>query len=125
MNLFVFLGIFLIACGGLTLFSTFKGSGTAGVAKVEARHIRIVKNESGRFLYSEYEFTHKGEAVTAKCPNKTKTPEGEMETMYYDVAKDILSTYQSRRMVIIVGICSIVLGILCIYFRIPLSAIHG
>lgn len=121
MNLFVFLGLFLIACGGLIIFSTIKGSGKAGVAKVEAELVQTAHNESGRFLYTEYDFTLNGEKLRVRCPNKTKTPVGGKETMYYDIAKNILSSEGSRRTVLIVATVCIVLGVLSLYFRTPLN----
>lgn len=125
MNLFVFLGIFLIACGGMITFSTFKGSGKAGVAKVEAELVRIATSESGRFLYTEYSFMFEGDKINVKCPNKTKNPVGAKETMYYDITKNILSSEGSRRTVLIIAACCIVLGILVLYFRGPLTVIFG
>lgn len=125
MNLFVFLGIFLIACGAMVIFSTLKGSGKAGVAKVEAKLEQVATNSSGRFLYTEYSFTFEGDEIRVKCPNKTKAEIGRREIMYYDVAKDILASAGSRKLSLIIAVCCIVLGVLCIYFRVPLSAIRG
>ena len=125
MNLFVFLGIFLVVCGAMVIFSTLNGSGKAGVAKVDAELVRTATNESGRFLYTEYSFTFEGEKINVKCPNKTKTPVGGHETMYYDITKNILSSETSRRNVLIIAVCCIVLGVLCFYFKTPLTEIFG
>lgn len=125
MNLFVFLGIFLIACGAMIIFSTLKGSGKAGVAKVDARLEQVVTNSSGRFLYTEYSFTFEGDEIRVKCPNKSKLEVGSREIMYYDISKDILASASSRRLSLIISVCCIVLGVLCLYFRAPLSALHG
>ncbi len=121
MDVFIFLGIFLIACGCLVIFSTLKGSGKEGMHKVEAEFIRTVHNESGRFLYTEYDFTLNGKKLRVKCPNKTKTPVGGKETMYYDVAKNILSSKSSRRLVLIIAAICILLGVLSFYFKTPLN----
>lgn len=125
MNVFVFLGIFLIVCSAMVIFSTLKGSGKAGVAKVEAELVQTVHSDTGRFLYTEYEFTFEGEEIRVKCPNKTKTPVGGKETMYYDITKDVLSSESSRRTVLIIAAICIVLGILSLYFRVPLTNIFG
>lgn len=125
MNIFVFLGIFLIACGAMIIFSTLKGSGKAGVAKVDAELVQTAYNKSGRFLYTEYSFTFDGDEIKVKCPNKTKTPVGGREKMYYDISRNILSSESSRRLVLIIAALCIVLGVLSLYFRAPLTAIFG
>lgn len=125
MSLFVFLGIFLIVCGALIIFSTLKGSGKAGIAKVEAELVQTAHNNTGRFLYTEYDFMFEGKEIRVKCPNKTKTPVGGKETMYYDITKNILSSKSSRRLVLIIATVCIILGILSLYFRTPLNNFFG
>ncbi|MBQ6540370.1 MAG: hypothetical protein IJL71_05025 [Oscillospiraceae bacterium] len=121
MRPFAFLGFFLIAVGIMVIYSAVKGSGKAGMAKVEATLKNIAKSDSGRFLYTEYTFDYCGEEKTVKCGNKTKNPVGTAETMYYDVSKDILSTAASHWLIIAIGAASILIGILVLYFQSSLS----
>lgn len=125
MNPFAFLGIFLIACGIMVIFSTTKGSGKAGMAKVDAELKQTVRSGSGRFLFTEYTFTYKGESKTVKCPNKAKSEVGERSLMYYDVSKNVLYSQSAHRFVLIIGALCIILGILVIYFQSFLTTIFG
>ena len=122
MRPFAFLGFFLIAVGIMVIYSAVKGSGKAGMAKVEATLKNISKSDSGRFMYTEYTFDYNGEQKTVKCGNKTKNPVGTSETMYYDVSKDILSSVSSHWLIIAIGAVSIVIGILVLYFQSSLTS---
>ena len=125
MRPFAFLGFFLIVVGILVVYSALKGSGKAGMAKVEATLKNISKNNSGRFLYTEYTFTYKGDERTVKCANKTKNSVGTTETMYFDVSKDVLVSARSHWLIVAIGAVSIVLGILVLYFQSSLTGIFG
>lgn len=125
MRPFVFLGVFLLAVGAMVVYSAVKGSGKAGMAKVRAKLEKTEISDRGKFLYTEYTFDYEGKEKTVKCPNKTKSPVGTVETMYYDVSRDVLSSAKSHWLMIGIGAVSIVLGILVLYFQSSLSAIFG
>ena len=125
MRPFAFLGFFLIVVGIMVIYSALKGSGKAGMAKVEATLKNIARSDSGRFLYTEYTFDFKGEERTVKCGNKTKNPVGTKETMYFDVSKEMLTSARSHWLIVAIGGVSVLAGILVLYFQSSLTGFFG